>query len=157
MVGLMVNYHNLQKIIENFYNTNNDFKDFLKFLNYISEQNFIELFFLLIFSTLKYEMLKNNKFDFSVFKMNNKFCKIGSKEELQKDFDFSDITEDYLKTYKDYKFNKCNCYGHIFDKNNNPNSEEKSKLFEIKSNLNEKCQKIIFIEMENFRNHLGIF
>lgn len=158
MIGIMLNYDNLKIIIENNYNSNKEFKEFLKFLNYISEDNFMELFFLFIFSSLKYEMLKNNKFNFSLFNMNNPFCDINSKAEAEKAFDSHQITENDLKRYKDYKFNICKCNDEdIYNKNNNFNLVQKFNLDKIKTNLEDKCQKILLIEMENFRNHLGIF
>lgn len=164
MLGIMVNYENIQKIIEENFVSNKDFKEFLTFLNYLSENNFMELFILFIFSSLKYDMLKNNKFNLSVFNTNNSFCDVSSNEikdgEKDKDKinDKSRVTEDEIRKYKQFNFNICKCRDEdIYNKKNELTNDQRVKMEKVKGNLEDKCQKILLIEMENFRTHLGMF
>lgn len=163
MIGIMVNYENIQKIIEENFISNKDFREFLTFLNYLSENNFMELFLLLIFSSLKYEMIKNNKFNLNVFNTNNSFCDVDSKKNKQgkdneKEKDNMHVSEMDIKKYKEFNFNICKCKDEdIYNVDNGINNHQKAKLEKVKDNLESKCQKILLIEMENFRTHLGMF
>lgn len=157
MLGIMLNYENLQKIIEEKFVNNKNFKEFLIFLNYLSENNFMELFFLLICSTLKYDMLKNNKFNFNVFDTNKNVCNLDLVEDRENKIKNYPLGDDFKK-YREYDFNVCKCRDEdIYNKLNNFNIEEKVKLEKVKNRLEDKCQKILLIEMENFRTHLGMF
>lgn len=154
MIGIIVDYENLQKIIEENFDQNNDFKEFLKFLNYLSENNFMELFFLLIFSSLKYDMIKNNKFNLNIFNTSNSFCGSNSNPDKVK----NQITDIDIKKFKEFNFNICKCNDNdIYNNDNYFNKDQKNKLEKVRINLEDKCQKILLIEMENFRTHLGIF
>jgi hypothetical protein len=154
MIGIMVNYENLQKIIEENFISNKEWKEFLKFLNYLSENNFMEIFLLFIFSSLKYEMIKNNKFNFNIFNTKNSFCSVDSQKNTEK----KEQDNNEIKKFKELNFNICKCKDDdIYNNDNKLNNDEKSELEKVKINLEDKCQKILLIEMESLRAHLGIF
>lgn len=124
----------ISEIIFRSFKENKDFREFITFLYYLTEENFIEFFIFFILSIMKYDFLKNNKFNLDLFSKDKEFCSTDNSDR-KGDLEF--------KKFKEYKFNVCEC----------PNETEK----EININKKEKCEKIIYIEMENLRYHFGLY
>lgn len=157
LVSLNTNYENFENIFETNFLKNNDFKQFLTFLNYSSENNFVEIFIFLIISSLKYEMLKYNKFNIELFNKNKAFCGQNIKDTIKAE---SANEIDVIKMYKTSYFNKCKCYiknNEDISRSNKLNNCEEIENIQNENSDSPKCLKILLIEMENIRYHLGLY
>lgn len=150
----LLDFEKLQNVFETKFLYDNEFKEFFIFLNYLSENNFVEIFLLFIISSLKSEMSEHNKFKLQIFSKTKAFSasdiKNGNESNLH------NRKTRILKRGKSCDFNYHKFEEKCLDKEINEIKYIKNFKKEFEINETEIFQKVLLIEISNFRYYLGL-